>query len=191
MTVSSSLVLGYHGCERAVGEAAIAGEHLEPSMNDYDWLGHGVYFWENDPARALEWAREQRKAKEPFVVGAAIQLGFCLDLVEVDHLDLVRAAYLSLRNVFESAGKLDSLPVNESGFCADQDLVRRNLDCAVINCLHDLRKDENLRSFDTVRSPFWEGVPLYDGGKIMSRTHVQICVRNLESIVGYFRPLSE
>jgi hypothetical protein len=46
-----------------------------------------------------------------------------------------------------------------------------------------------LASFDTIRSPFWEGQPLYPGGKIMSRTHVQICVRNTICIVEYFRPL--
>jgi len=189
MIVSSALALGYHGCERAVGEAAIAGNHLVPSKNDYDWLGHGVYFWESDPARALEWAELHCKAKDPFAVGAAIQLGFCLDLVEVDHLELVRAAHASFRDVFEAAGKLDSLPKNQSGFSGDQDLVKRNLDCAVINYLHKLREEEGLRPFETIRSPFWEGDPLYDGGKIMSRTHVQICVRNTDCIVGYFRPL--
>lgn len=189
MTVASALALGYRGCERKVGEAAIAGKHLVPSGNQYDWLGHGVYFWENDPTRALEWARGRCGHKEPFVVGAVIQLGYCLDLVEVEHLELVREAYKSLRKTFEVAGRLDELPRNELGFRGDQDLLKRNLDCAVINYLHHLRKQEGMRLFDTVRSPFWEGEPLYEGGRIMSRTHVQICVRSTAHIAGYFRPL--
>ncbi len=189
MIAGSLLTLGYHGCEREVGEKAIEGVHLTPSRNAYDWLGHGVYFWERDPERALEWAKVNQKAKEPFVVGAAIQLGFCLDLVEVEHLELVRAAYLSLHRMFQAAGLLDEFPENGAGFRGDLDLVKRNRDCAVINHLHDLRQEAGEPEFDTVRSPFSEGKPLYDGGKIMARTHVQICVRNPACILGYFRPL--
>jgi len=57
MTRASAFVLGYHGCNRAVGEKVIAGkEHLKASDNDYDWLGSGIYFWENSARRALDWA---------------------------------------------------------------------------------------------------------------------------------------
>ena len=36
-------VLGYHGCDREVGEAVLAGETtLRPSENDWDWLGTGI-----------------------------------------------------------------------------------------------------------------------------------------------------
>lgn len=47
MTRASAFVLGYHGCDRAVGEKVLANkEHLRASDNDYDWLGTGIYFWE-------------------------------------------------------------------------------------------------------------------------------------------------
>ncbi|HEX8463307.1 MAG TPA: hypothetical protein VF627_01700 [Abditibacterium sp.] len=51
-----AFTLGFHGCDRSVGEAILAGreEHLLPSKNDYDWLGWGIYFWESNPRRALE-----------------------------------------------------------------------------------------------------------------------------------------
>ena len=53
-----SFVLGYHGCDSEVGERVLAGEmELKPSTNPYDWLGTGIYFWENNPGRALAWAR--------------------------------------------------------------------------------------------------------------------------------------
>ena len=58
MTRASAFVLGYHGCDRAVGERVLANKvHLKASNNDYDWLGTGIYFWENSPRRALEWAK--------------------------------------------------------------------------------------------------------------------------------------
>ncbi len=38
-------ILGFHGCDREVGEAILQGktQHLTPSANDYDWLGTGKY----------------------------------------------------------------------------------------------------------------------------------------------------
>ncbi len=53
-TSNGSVLIGYHGCDRETGERVLAGEtELIASTNDYDWLGHGIYFWENDPERAL------------------------------------------------------------------------------------------------------------------------------------------
>lgn len=112
MTRASAFVLGYHGCNRAVGEKVLAGkEHLRASDNDYDWLGSGIYFWENSARRALEWANfvkvnpkfTRSRITDPFVVGAIIDLGNCLDLLEAEsiatveqgHLDLLKAVGIS------------------------------------------------------------------------------------------------
>ncbi|CAM4056803.1 hypothetical protein [Roseateles saccharophilus] len=53
-------VLGFHGCDASVGEDVLGGhtKHLRPSNNEYDWLGSGIYFWEGNPARALEFAQQ-------------------------------------------------------------------------------------------------------------------------------------
>jgi len=78
---ATSFVLGYHGCDEKVGRRVVAeGLALEQSKKDYDWLGPGVYFWESDPVRALEWARakaDKGVIDAPFVVGAVIDLA-CL-----------------------------------------------------------------------------------------------------------------
>ena len=50
--VLPSFVLGFHGCDRSVGENVLSGKtRLRKSSNDYDWLGNGIYFWENNPQR--------------------------------------------------------------------------------------------------------------------------------------------
>ena len=64
--------------------------HLNASANSWDWLGGGIYFWEQNPQRAFEYAKEvadgqqynKIKIKLPFVLGAIIELGNCLNLVE-------------------------------------------------------------------------------------------------------------
>jgi hypothetical protein len=192
---ASAFVLGFHGCDESVGEQILAGrEHLVPSSNDYDWLGHGIYFWENSPARARQWAeflskhspKSGRRIEKPFVLGAIIDLGNCLDLTEASSLAVVRSRYEGLKNLF--AGNGVALPRNEPGAKGDADLLKRKLDCAVINYVHAMREEEaGLKPFDSVRGAFFKGQPLYEGARIMAKTHIQICVRHPASIRGYFR----
>ncbi|MER8928686.1 hypothetical protein [Mesorhizobium sp. M0859] len=79
--LSTNLLLAYHGCDKAVGEKILARQEFKPSENDYDSLGHGIYFWEANPARALSFAAQQvtyGRVKDPMVVGAALTLGNCM-----------------------------------------------------------------------------------------------------------------
>jgi len=126
------------------------------------------------------------RVDEPFVIGAIIKPGRCLDLTEAHCLGLVSEVYEELRTTMERSGAV--LPSNEAGHCGDEDFVRRFLDCAVIEFLHTLQADEHRPPFDTVRGAFFEGGELYPGARISARTHIQWCVRDpLKSIVGYFR----
>lgn len=194
---ATSFVLGYHGCDEKIGEGILgSGDHVSPSKNAYDWLGSGAYFWENSPKRALSWAKflqkypqvADRKIEKPFVIGAIIDLGNCLDLSDAGSLTVIRNGYDKFKATIESAGA--PMPANERAHDADSDLVKRHLDCAVMNFVHVLRDQSNLPQFDTVRGIFTEGGELYPGAKIQSKTHVQVCVRDpAKSIKGYFRPL--
>ena len=51
------------------------------SRNDYDWLGDGVYFFQDGLLRAWQWARE-RHGDEAAVIGAEIRLVDCMDLLD-------------------------------------------------------------------------------------------------------------
>ena len=190
---ASAFVLGYHGCDRAIGERVLAGEEsLIPSENNYDWLGTGIYFWENSARRALDWARfaqenprfTRAKIRDPFVVGAIVDLRFCLDLLEAESIAVVARGHKRLRESCEAAGL--TLPVNRR---INGELILRRLDCAVINYVHLLREQEGESAFDSVRAPFIEGSPLYKEAGFHERTHVQICLRKAEQVIGYFRPL--
>lgn len=52
-------VLGFHGTDKWVVDNVVDRqiEHLRISVDTTEWLGHGIYFWENDPERALDWAQ--------------------------------------------------------------------------------------------------------------------------------------
>jgi len=176
--LTSSFVLGYHGCDLAVGERLLSGAAFKPSKNNYDWLGPGIYFWEANPERGLDFARESRFSK-PFVIGAVIELGLCLDLTTSAGLEQVQIAYESLVEVSQAANL--ALPSNS------KDQLRRNLDCAVIRRLHKVLEAQNLPAIDTVKGVFTEGLPLYAGSGFREKTHVQIAVCNPDCIKGVFR----
>ena len=185
-SVLPSFVLGFHGCDRATGENILAGKaKLQTSNNDYDWLGSGIYFWENNPQRALNYAnnikdnsyRGKTIINEPFVIGAIIDLGHCLNLTETKSIDILKQGYDILVGTCNKANF--PLPSNKH--------LLRHLDCAVINTIHQFNKDKNNPQFDSVRGLFLEGDKIYDGAGFLKETHIQICVRNPNCIKGYFR----
>jgi hypothetical protein len=133
-----NLILGFHGCDKSIAEKVINGECLNESTNDYDWLGHGIYFWQNSPERALEYAntamgRPNSTITKPDVVGAIIDLGNCLDLLEMNHIQEVKKAYI----VFEKI-EIEDRPQNE--LIQDGFPMLRKLDRAVIEMVHKIRK---------------------------------------------------
>lgn len=187
----SGLIIGFHGCDKTVQEGIVSGsiKDLIPKNNPWDWLGHGVYFWENNQDRALHFAQEQSKLKNssiktPAVIGAVIDLGHCLDLLDMANIILVQESYELLKDTFLVAGKTLPVNTNPKTHHISSDLLYRNLDCAVINHLHATKND----AFDSVKGIFMEGNPLYPNAGFREKDHIQICVRNVNCIKGFFFP---
>ena len=185
-SVLPSFVLGFHGCDRSVGEDVLADKsRLLPSENSYDWLGSGIYFWENNPQRALDYAkmvqanpkRSHGKVDNPFVIGAVIDLGRCLNLTESKSIEILKQGY----NLLSQSSQIAEIPLPKN------DGLLRRLDCAVINMVHKFYSDESKPPFDSVRGLFLEGDRVYDDAGFFKESHIQICVCNPNCIKGYFR----
>lgn len=182
--LSASFVLGYHGCDENIGEQLLLNQDFHLSQNDYDWLGEGVYFWEANPLRGLQFAqevaiREPKRMKKPFVIGAILDLGYCLDLTSSAGLKMVKETYSALQEAYQAAGL--PLPANLP------EQFRHPLDCAVINYLHKIRASNKQPSIDSIKAIFQEPPSLYPGSAFMEKNHIQIAVRNLDCIKGVFR----
>ena len=167
---------------------------LRISTNLYDWLGNGIYFWENNQQRALEFAGELKAKKSkskintPAVIGAVIDLGLCLDLMDAEYIALVKDSYTNLVQSCTTLGL--EVPVN-SQIGNSKDLLLRNLDRAVVQNLHNIREENGERPFDSVRSAFVEGDELYPNAGFHEKNHIQLCIRNPNCIKGYFLPRKE
>jgi hypothetical protein len=172
-------------------DKVIAGkETLLASTNDYDWLGSGIYFWENNEERAMEWAVELSKrpgssVKQPAVIGAIIDLGYCFDLTDTAYLKELKKSYDFALEFSRISGI--PMPVNKT-LGNSTDLLLRKLDCYVIQTTHRINREANKRAYDSVRGVFWEGKPLYPNAGFAEKNHIQICICNPNCIKGYFLP---
>ena len=181
-----NLVLGFHGCHKDVFDAVVKnGQHLKRSENEYDWLGNGIYFWEKSYERAYDWAKA-RYHENASVVGAVIDLGYCLNLTDYNSLEVLQNGYKLLVASCENTG--DSMPVNKNGR-SKTDLLLRNLDCSVIEMIHNYNERMGIESYDSIRGIFTEGKEAYPGAGFVEKTHVQLCIVNPNCIKGYFAPM--
>ena len=187
----SRFIVGYHGGDaHAIRNVLLGEEPLAHSRNDYDWLGSGIYFWEQGPARAFEFAvaeakRKPSKIKNPDVVGAYIFLGNCFDLLDVNFTKILAAFYDDFVADLNARG--EPIPTNER-LRGDGTKLLHRLDRAVIEYTLAVLELKNGQKFDSVRGAFVEGDRIYPEAEIYHKTHIQIAVRNPDCILGYFKP---
>ncbi len=200
-----NLMIGFHGCDESIRNNLVnRPDIVKSSQESFDWLGHGFYVWENNFERALQWAKDKKKRgrlETPSVVGVVYQLSYCLDFTDSEYIDLLATYYDLMKHDFKLAQK--ELPKNKNlPRDKNQDLILRELDCAVIQYLHRLVDQEilmqkekygfvQLKKIDTVRGVFTEGGPAFDGAGIQLKNHIQVCIRNLNCIKGFFIPRKE
>jgi hypothetical protein len=182
---------------------------LGPGIYFWEWDLTHAETWANETV--------SRKNKlsghndRPAVIGAIIRLGNCFDLTQMSperdqelstaH-DTVAKSVGSLVN--PNTGNKFLMPVNKD-LTKDYGapLPRRFLDNAVITQMHLMREERALEAIrngcadeeayatyrlDSIRASFQEGPPIFEGGTLQKRTHVQINVLNHICILGYFEP---
>ena len=161
-------VIGYHGCLQKVAERIVAGEPFLPSLNGYDWLGAGAYFWEYAPFRAWNWS-ERRYGAEAAVLKATLTLGQSLNLLDTAHFEGLQQVYRLTVQELQANGL--AIPKNtRSG--------KHYLDRAVVEAYCRDYAAVTGQPLQTVRGCFPEGEPVFEGSRILRETHVQIAVRD-------------
>ena len=187
-------VIGHHGCSRADATKLLKGSPFRFSTKSYDWLGTGAYFWLDDPARAIAWARGAKRA-DPVVLRAELDLDLCLDMRHPEAQELYEQEFEYLR---EKAARLGLNPLVENTDVRGDPLCEkklRNRDCLIINSLCErieklagvallAGEEPILPPFTSVFGVFQEGGPLAEGSGLHRDSHVQIAVRDVSCITG-------
>ena len=203
--VRPNTLIGFHGCDLDIRNKLVNNpDYIEISKKPYDWLGHGMYFWEHNYTRAMQWAEDKAakgKIKTPGVLGAVLQLGHCCDFLDSKFTGMIGQYYEAMSTKYSATGS--ELPIN-SDLNEDkhQDRLLRRLDCATIEYMHETILERykadmanqgysNFQLFDSTRGAFSEGGPAFSGAGIMRKSHIQICIRNMNCIKGFFIPRNE
>ncbi len=162
-------VEGFHGTD-GKSAASILESGFEISRNVWDWLGDGVYFFQDAPVRAWEWARS-RYGTEAAVVGSIIRLESCMDLLDIGWSRVLGDSYDSFLRMLKEAGL--PLPVQTRG--------AHRLDRTVVNYVVGVLREQGVE-IRAVRGAFSEGEPVFPTSALFDRAHVQVAVRDLSLI---------
>jgi hypothetical protein len=164
---------GFHGTTSEAAQA-IRREGFQLSRNPYDWLGDGVYFFQDAPERAWEWAAEHY-GDSAAVIGAEIHLVNCFDLLDTRWTRLLTDAYDSYLKFLKEAGR--PIPRQTGG--------AHRLDREVINYAIGVLAERSI-NIACVRGAFTEGYPVFPDSAIYDRAHVQIAVRDVNLCIRRF-----
>jgi hypothetical protein len=161
-------VFGYHGTSQTQA-MGILERGFRVSDNDYDWLGSGIYFFQDAPLRAKQWAIE-RYPENPAVIGAAIGLDNCIDLLDIAWFPLLKNVYNPFREQYRFRNR--PLPTQKPELSK-----AHRLDCAFFNFATQLLSNRG-QTVASIRAVFVEGEQIFPSSAIFDLAHVQIAVKN-------------
>lgn len=175
-------VYGYHGTSQKSAQEII--EHgFDFSTNDYDWLGTGVYFFQDAPARAWAWAKT-RYPDSPAVIKSELVLDNCIDLLDITWNPIIRETYAIFVLEYQKA----NVPLPRQN---PESSKAHRLDCAFFNYIVEKIFASQDETIGSIRAVFNEGDRIYPNSAIFDRSHIQILIRDLSLIEKSWRIASD
>ena len=159
-------VKGFHGTSKQAANLIIQ-SGFRVSQNPYDWLGDGVYFFQDGLQHARGWAHEHH-GRNAAVIGAEILLDDCIDLLDMRWTRMMPIVYDQFLRNAKSLGLI--LPTQTTG--------AHRLDREVINYAVGVLQEQGI-AIRSVRASFWEGRPIYPDSAFYELGHIQIAVRDV------------
>ncbi len=151
----------YHGTSNENAKK-ICRDGFIASCGEKQFLGDGIYFYENSLKHAQNWAERYFKGEPIAIIKAQVVLGRCLDLNNWEHRNLI----VDVKERLISRGHKEST------------------DAAVINFI---AKNFNPK-IDTVRACYVQPKygNLFPGSKFYSYSQLILCVKNKNNISGCY-----
>lgn len=184
-------VRAFHGTTLTAARSITSGHApWRPSANAHDWLGHGIYFFEESLSLAVDWAlgvtrqiASLGQIDSPAVIAADIDLTDCVDLCSGKWNANLSQIYSKLSHPIRAqhAPRLTTAAGidHDIGDQVTQQVLAHNFtDTAVIDTLcRDLTK--NGTPVTCKRAAFSDGDQLYTNSYFFRRTQIQIAALDL------------
>lgn len=161
----------FRGTDFAESDRLFNHREFTISTGKDEYLGHGVYFFEDNPVEAHNWAKYVRRLNEHKIIlfEANIQVASekVLDFLLTDH----HMAYLKL---------VDSIDKRYRD-ARSKPRIRKPYDCGLINMICEKDDYELVRAAFSLRNKL--GLELIKKARTrIEKIHIQLCVRNVELI---------
>jgi hypothetical protein len=164
-----NLVKAYHAGElKEIDDFIKKGFGIRHSSKQGNWLGEGMYFWENDPERAEEWQTRRNK-------GAILEC-------EIDTRSLLNLVVRSEHTIefYDRARQLAEDLTKTSNLRNHRDVQKFDLDNQIFRQSQQyFQVDKDLCG---VRMAFFLGESITPNGNIYENQHIQICLWDVTAI---------
>lgn len=79
--------LGFHGTKQDLGKIILTTRQFKFSRDDEEWLGPGIYFFEDDIKQAENFCAKARKYNTWMIIKSDIEADIIIDLIKKDDFD--------------------------------------------------------------------------------------------------------
>jgi hypothetical protein len=159
-----SLVKAYHAGNLEDIESVILGGYGIPySASQGNWLGDGIYFWEDDPLRAEHWQIQRNKGA---ILECEIDTRYLFNLLKKE--DLTDVFYTEAKDLLKSLQGVNRKASQNFEF-----------DRKLFNEIRDKFMGQGISG---IRMAFHLGESITPNGNVFENQHIQICLWDLTVI---------
>ncbi len=173
------IVTAYHGTTTRAAHIVNGTEFDSDRNTRPKWLGDGIYFFQDAPNHARQWAEtlSQIRGEAPIVFQADIDLTESLDFLDTTHWDYFKI-YL------KHAKPAPTAQVGPNVITSSQPRPKfLGWNFEDHHHIHQfIALIEDRRRINAVRCPFIEGNQLYANSWFFDEAHVSICVKRTHII---------
>lgn len=154
-------LLGYHGTTREAAKEIIKLNRYKISCDDEDWLGKGVYFFQDDIKQAYYWCVKARKYKQWRILKSDIEAKKVINLDDTQTRE--RFEKIARKLQYRYMKRSDNKP-------------RKLINSVVIEVMYRADPFDVIKKVYTIPNTH----PVYRTN--IAPMHIQLCVRNLNCI---------
>lgn len=153
--------IGYHGTSKEAADLILKSNYFYSSRDEEEWLGEGVYFFEDDSLQALDWCKKVKKFN-----------GYCILKSDIEAEKVVNMIDKKTYREFSELSK----HIKGKYKTRSDHKPRKLINSVIFNIMYNIEK------YDIVRAAFPIMTEEVADRSNIVPMQIQLCVRNKECI---------